>query len=70
MTLYMAVTPDHLELPLFVTDSVHAMARWAGIKVSTVYQTCARNNHRPTPSIETKLPCKYRIRRIEVEEDE
>lgn len=33
MTLYIAVTPDCFELPLYVADTAEEMAAWAGVKV-------------------------------------
>ena len=33
MTLYIAVTPDHLELPMYVAETAEEMAEWAGVKV-------------------------------------
>ena len=72
MTLYIAVTPDELELPLFVTDSAQSMAIWAGAKVSSVHQMCSRNKHEP-PFIQTgkggKVQSKFRLRKITIEEE-
>lgn len=36
MILYIAVTPDHLELPLYVADTAQEMAKWAGVTVQIV----------------------------------
>ena len=69
MTLYIAVTPDELELPLLVTDSARVMAAWAGIKVESVHEICCRNGMKPpwTPGCKCG---KYRLRKIKVEENE
>lgn len=71
MKLYIAVTPDELELPLFVTDSVEVMAAWAGIKAKSVHEMCSKNRKKP-PFNRGKggRVRPYRIRRINVEENE
>ena len=43
MTLYIAVTPDHLELPMYVAETAEEMAEWAGVKVQSVKSSCSRN---------------------------
>lgn len=48
MKLYIAVTPDEYELPLFVTDSAQTMAAWANVKVRTVHEQCSRNSKKRT----------------------
>lgn len=71
MKLYIAVTPDELELPLFVTDNAQIMAYWAGVNVSSVYEMCSKNAKKPPYNRGkggTVRP--YRIRRIFVEENE
>lgn len=73
MTLYMAVTPDELELPLYVTDSVQSMAWWTGLQVSSVHQMCSRNRKKPPfrpAGFGGNIQSKYRLRKITVEEDE
>jgi hypothetical protein len=68
MTLYLAVTPDELELPLYVTDSVQAMAEWAGVKVKTVYEQCSRNKDRlPYKRALGGSESKHRLRKIKIE---
>ena len=70
MKLYIAVTPDELELPLFVTDNAQVMACWAGVNVSSVFEMCSRNEGR-LPFIRKGGRARpYRIRRINVEENE
>jgi hypothetical protein len=70
MTLYLAVTPDELELPLHVAETAEEMAAWAGIKVKTVREQCSRNKKKP-PSKRIKgggAGRNYRLRKIEMEE--
>ena len=71
MKLYIAVTPDEYELPLFVTDSVQEMAAWANIKVKSVQELCSRNSKKE-PFTRIKGGCvhsSHRIRKIIIEED-
>ena len=72
MTLYIAVTPDHLELPLYIADSAEEMADWAGIKVSSVKQQCSRNRNRApfNRQIAGSTNKGRRFRKITIEEDE
>ena len=70
MMLYLAVTPDELELPLYVAGTIEELAAWAGIKVKTVREQCSRNKNKP-PSNRKKgggQGRKYRLRKIEMEE--
>lgn len=68
MILYMAVTGDEYELPLFVTDSALVMAAWAGIKLESLRSSVCRNKDKPPlPSDGTK--CQYRLRKITIEEE-
>lgn len=69
MTLYIAVTGDEYELPLYVTESVDAMASWAGIKVSSVRSMVCRNQGVP-PLSPNGRKIKYRLRKIVIEEEE
>lgn len=70
MTLYMAVTPDEYELPLYVAGTIEELAAWAGIKVKTVREQCSRNKKKP-PQNRIKgggAGRNYRLRKIEMEE--
>ena len=69
MTLYIAVTGDEYELPLYVTASVDEMAAWAGIKVRSVESQACRNAGKP-PFRRNGIKRKYRIRKIIMEDDE
>ena len=71
MILYIAVTPDHLELPLYVADTAQEMAKWAGVTVQTVRSNCSRNKNKPpfAESEKRHIASNQRMRRIEVEED-
>lgn len=42
-TLYMAVTPDKLELPLFVAGNARELANKYGVTENAVYSSIARN---------------------------
>ena len=42
MALYMAVTPDKLELPLFVAGNARELANKYGVTENTVYSSIAR----------------------------
>ena len=69
MTLYLAVTPDELELPLYVADSIEEMAEWAAVKVKTVREQCSRNKNKPPEARKGGGAGRnYRLRKIEMEE--
>ena len=70
MILYIAVTPDHLELPMFVADTAEEMAVWAGVKVQTVKANCSRNKNKPPFEEKRVIASDKRMRRIVIEEDE
>lgn len=67
MTLYIAVTSDCFELPLFVADTAEEMAAWAG--VNTVKSSCSRNKRQEPLPPGTKIGARYRLRRIDFEEE-
>ena len=69
MILYIAVTPDHLELPMFVADTAEEMAAWAGVKVQTVKTNCSRNRDKPPFAEKRAIASDKRMRRIVIEED-
>lgn len=46
MTVYMAVTADDKQLPLYVADTAKDMAHWAGRSKSTVLSEACRNAKR------------------------
>jgi hypothetical protein len=70
MTLYIAVTPDHLELPMYVADTAEEMAEWAGVKVQSVKSSCSRNKRRGILPPGFGISAPYRLRRLDFEEDE
>lgn len=70
MTLYIAVTPDHLELPMYVAETAEEMAAWAGVKAQTVRANCSRNKHKKPLKIGRGIGAPYRLRRLDFEEDE
>lgn len=69
MTLYIAVTGDEYELPLYVADSANEMAAWAGIKARSVQAQACRNAGKP-PLRPNATKREYRIRKIIMEDDE
>jgi hypothetical protein len=70
MMLYLAVTPDELELPLYVAETEEEMAAWAGIKVKTVKEQCSRNKKKPPSNrIKGGAGRNYRLRKILIEEE-
>lgn len=68
MVLYIAVTCDRYELPLYVTESAKEMADWMGIPKSQVHTFCSRNKNKPPYQVERSVM--IRLRRVEVEENE
>ena len=70
MILYIAVTPDHLELPMFVADTAEEMAIWAGVKVQTVKANCSRNKSKPPFEEKRAIASDKRMRRVVIEEVE
>lgn len=70
MILYISVTPDAYELPLYVADTIEEIAEWAGVKVKTVREQCSRNKKIP-PSNRRGGGCgrNYRLRKIEMEDE-
>lgn len=72
VVLYVAVTPDELELPVYVADTAREMAAWAGMKVASVRQMASRNARHPDPFTRGKGGCvhsEYRVRKVTIEED-
>ena len=68
--LYLAVTPDELELPLYVAETEEEMAEWAGIKVKTVKEQCSRNKKKPPEARKGGGAGRnYRLRKILIEEE-
>ena len=66
--VYMAITPDEYELPLYVSDSAVEMAKWAGISRGALLSML-------TPVQQKRRKEKYkvskrRIIRVYIEEDE
>ena len=46
MTLYLAVTADKYELPLYVTDTRKEMADWYGVPVALITQAISNYKRR------------------------
>ena len=70
MTIYIAVTPDYLELPMYVADTAEEMAAWAGIKLQSVKSSCSRNKRMGPLARGKRIGAPYRLRRLDFEEDE
>lgn len=71
MTLYMAVTADEYELPLYVTEDAAEMARWAGIRVESLLTAVWRSAKKPPmPHIRGSAPRRLRRITVDIEEDE
>lgn len=68
MVLYMAVTYDKFEMPLYVTDSRKEIARYLGVSPDAVSCLCARNNRKPP--INRTVPQRVRVRRVVIDEME
>lgn len=68
MILYIAVTFDKFELPLFVCDTREEMAEWYGVSPTTVATLCSRNNNKP-PTKNVPKKARIRLRRVVIEED-
>ena len=66
MILYIAVTCDRYELPLFVSESAEEMAAWMGIPRSSVYTLCSRSKNKPPYQVERSM--QIRLRKVEVED--
>jgi len=68
MVLYMAVTCDKFELPLYVSDSRKDMAKFCGVTPEHVSVMCARNKHKPP--IPGYMKPYVRLRRVVIDEKE
>lgn len=67
-SVYMAVTPDEYELPLFVSDSAVEMAAWAGISRSSLLSMLTPVQQKRKK--ERYKKSKRQIIRVQIEEDE
>lgn len=72
MTLYLAVTADKYELPLYVADTCKEMAKWYGVSGQKI-STAISNYNRiwgKNPNRERKInrPGVVRFTRVEVED--
>ena len=67
-TLYMAVTSDEFEFPMFITSSADKLAEWAGIKKKTVYEHISKKKNKP-PRPTGGNHTGYRLRKVYIEED-
>ncbi len=68
MVLYMAVTCDKYEMPLYVTDSRQDIARYLGVTPETVSSMCARNKRKTPPN--WSVGNIVRVRRVVIDDKE
>lgn len=68
MVLYMAVTCDKYELPLYVSDKRSEMAKFCGVTPENVSSMCSRNKHKPP--IPGYMKPYVRLRRVVIDEME
>lgn len=68
MTLYVAVTADEYELPVFVTDSCIELARFLNMPVHKVYNCFSRQKYKGVKN--QRVARSHRIYRVIVGEDE
>ena len=66
LRLYLAVTPDDLELPLYVTDSIEDMAAWLGVEPDSVVSRLSRCRH---GRLSHKVPRLYSVELNDEEDD-
>lgn len=59
-TLYMAVTPDEYEFPIFITPSVDELAQWAGVSVTGLYSMISRTAKKAPYRPKSHSPYRYR----------
>lgn len=67
MKLYMAVTPDKYELPVFVEKDIIKLSRLTGQSANSIRSTICRNRKRKT-KYRYNNRTKYRFYSVEVEE--
>ena len=67
--LYMAVTCDEYELPLFVTDDLEDLAAWAGVRIKFAKGMISRNDKKE-PFKPKRQTSKHRLRRLLIEEED
>lgn len=67
MIIYMAVTGDKLELPLFVSESREEMADWMGVKPKSVSAMASPSRQEKRKNRTKNVP--FRLVRVECEEE-
>ena len=70
MTLYLAVTADELELPVYVATSAAEMARWQGVSVNAIHTAVYRYTQGAHRKKQAHPQFGVRFCRVEVEDDE
>lgn len=70
MTLFLAVTADKYELPLYVATSAAEMARWQGVSVNAIHTAVYRYIHGAHRRKQLHPQFGVRFCRVEVDDDE
>lgn len=65
MTLYMAVTPDEYELPIFVESNIEKLSKLTGSHPSSIRSMASRNN-RGLIKCKKRSKTKYRFYSVNV----
>lgn len=66
MIVYMAVTGDELELPLFLSESKDEMANWLGVKPRSVSAMASPSRQKRRKNVKN-IP--FRLVRVELEDE-
>lgn len=70
MKLFMAVTADEYELPLYVAERVRELAEWHGIGVDAVHQAIYRYERDANRKRQIHPGLGVRFCRVEVDDDD
>lgn len=66
MIIYMAVTGDELELPLFLSENKDEMANWLGVKPRSVSAMASPSRQKRRKNVKN-IP--FRLVRVELEDE-
>lgn len=66
MIVYMAVTGDELELPLFLSENKDEMANWLGVKPRSVSAMASPSRQKRRKNVKN-IP--FRLVRVELEDE-
>lgn len=56
IVLYMMVTLDEIELPLFVTENIKELSLFSGRKVNSIKTLCSEHGKRRTSFVRVVVP--------------